>query len=50
VDDKHNPQGENMDGIVLALIALRNEFRPLQEPLTEHEFRLILTANREVRP
>ena len=39
MDDKHNPQGENMDGIVLALIALRNEFRPLQEPLTEHEFR-----------
>jgi len=39
-----------MDGIVLALIALRNGFRPLQEPLTEHELRLILTANREVRP
>jgi len=41
---------ENMDGIVLALIALRNEFRSLQKPSTEHEFRLILTANREVCP
>ena len=32
-------KGENMEGIVLALVALRNEFRPLQKPLAEPEFR-----------
>ena len=28
-----------MEGIVLALIALRNEFRPLQKPFAEPEFK-----------
>ena len=28
-----------MDGIILASIAARNEFRPPQKPFTEHEFR-----------
>jgi hypothetical protein len=28
-----------MEGIVLALIARRNEFRPLQKPVAEPEFK-----------
>jgi hypothetical protein len=28
-----------MDGLVLAFIALRNEFRPLQKPSAEPEFK-----------
>jgi hypothetical protein len=28
-----------MEGLVPALIALRNEFRPLQKPLAEPEFK-----------
>jgi hypothetical protein len=47
-----------MDGIVLALIALRNEFRPLDLSALARRYRveevgqdrLMLTANREVRP
>jgi hypothetical protein len=39
MDYKYNPKCGNMEGIVLALIALRKEFRPLQKPSAEPEFK-----------
>jgi hypothetical protein len=39
VDYNNNLECENMDGLVLAFIALKNEFRPLQKPLAEPGFK-----------